>query len=88
MNSRIHLSIAITLSMIITCVLYYSLKDTWATGFIFQTTLIVTTCDLLLYIRCLPHKEKSKFVKKMFLYFHYIFLVNKEICEYLFADNE
>ena len=62
MNSQIHLLTVTTLSMIMTFVLYYSLKDTRAVDSYFQRTFIDGTHDSILLVRCLLNSEKSKFI--------------------------
>jgi hypothetical protein len=62
MNSQLHLLIATTLSMIMTFVLFNSLKDTRAIDSYFQRTLIDTTRDSILFVRCLLNTEQSKFI--------------------------
>ncbi len=69
MNSQLHLLIVTTLSMIMTFGLYYSLKDTRANDLYLQKTLIDTTGDIILWLRCLFNSEKSKFFFSKNLFF-------------------
>ena len=58
------------LSMIMTFVLYCTLKDTRASGFIYQTLAVDPGRDLLIFIRCFSKTEQSKFTKKIFVHFY------------------
>jgi hypothetical protein len=49
--------------------LYYSLKDTRANDLYLQKTLIDTTGDIILWLRCLFNSEKSKFFFSKNLFF-------------------
>jgi len=62
MDSSIHILIATTLSMIMTFMLYYTLKDTRANDSLFQNILVDRIRDRLLYTRCLLDIEKSMFL--------------------------
>ncbi len=62
MNSQLHLLIVTTLSMIMTFVLFNSLKDTRAIDSYFQRTLIDTTRDSIFFVCCLLNPEQNKFM--------------------------
>lgn len=88
MDSSVHIVIATTLSMIMTFMLYCILKDTRASGSLFQNILVDRTRDQLLYTRCWWDSEKSMFLDKtIFCLAHSIILVNKT-CEYFFISED
>ena len=89
MNSRIHLMIVTTLSMIMTFILYSILQDTRAAGFVYQTMLVDITRDVILSIRCFSSTKQSKFtMKDRRLFLLDFLLVDKESCKYILDDNE
>ena len=69
MNSRMHLMIVTTLSMIITFILHCILQDTRANGFVYQTIFIDTVRDVLLSLRCLSSTHQSKFTRKILCFY-------------------
>jgi len=64
MYFEMHLKIPTTFGMIMTFVMDCILKDTRASGFLFQNLLVDKTRDQLLYIRCLWNNEEGMFFVK------------------------
>jgi hypothetical protein len=71
-----------------TFLLHCALKNTRASGFIFQTTIIDFQHDFNLYLRCLADSEKSKFVKKIFSHLHEFVLFDQVSCDFLASFKE